>query len=383
MFSQQNKRINVQNLHNPFPQFQTPYNGGVIQGLQPNSCVYSDFQMPGNLSDNFSLYSSNSTATNITNFKKRNFTEEVNSVLSICLEEFLPRVAEECAEAVYAKITFELERQAKEIAELKIQLENIKNNLANHCLTNFGSKNSTPMKKVKNVNDNLRKINANLSYQSGVMKDCNENTMGNSYLEAVQEKLKFLQEKIEDERRSAELLNTNMKDRYVDFLGIKNFVDERVGYLLNDMQLNSQGNSKSEEEIKFSQVINSIDALFEEIVNKPVKRNFLSSEVQMEKIHEVNIQGGKNFQSMQPFQVMQGVNSFSSLQVNNFNNFNNKPPSFPQIFQNSNTSPKKSLKSTPSTLQSNLQTPIHNNLPKSIIKNKKTPKIASFNKFSF
>jgi hypothetical protein len=148
MFSQQTKRINLQNLQNfqnipnPYPQYQNSYSSGLIQALQPNTSIYSDFQIPCGMNDNFSLYSSNSTNTTMTNQKKRNITEDINTALNYCLEEFLPKVAEECAEEVYTKISLELQRQTEEIEELKLQLESLRSYLSKPSIANYGNKNS-------------------------------------------------------------------------------------------------------------------------------------------------------------------------------------------------------------------------------------------------
>jgi hypothetical protein len=290
MFSQQGiKRLN---LHNPFPQYaQAQAQANITSG---GLTTYSDFQAPySNFNDNMSLYSSNSTATSISNPNKRkSIAEDFNSILISCIEEFLPKMAEDCAEAVFMRITNELERQAKEIENLKSQLEELKNLSIGNSLSRLGNKNSTPMKKFDNINKKIRDINSTLSAQTGMMKgNMDSLTNSSSYLYSnLQEKLKILQMNIEEEKMAAEKLNHSLKDRYVDLVGMKNFVEEKVDYLLSDIKLQANNHSNHSETKVFSDIIASIDQLLDEASAKKEKKIYTNANLQIqsgEKISEL------------------------------------------------------------------------------------------------
>jgi hypothetical protein len=250
MFSQQTiKKMNMgmQFQNNQYGYPQPPYND------------YSQFH---GASDNFSCYSSSTTATGLSGIKKRNITEDFNLILTSCIEELLPKIAEGCAELVYSKISTELDNQAKQIEELKEQIENFINN-------NHRQFTSTPIKKLKNIQSTIKKVNGMVHNQLEILKDQNEQFENNTnnyaipFIENIEDKLKSLQSVIEDERKMTEKINYDLKDRYVDFLGIKNFVDEKIGYMLTDIKLKSSPNQNNQ----YYQIINSINKLSDEITN--------------------------------------------------------------------------------------------------------------------
>lgn len=385
MFSQQSKRINypnmqnlnnMQSINNPFPQYQNCYQNNVLQGLQQCSGGYSDFQMPYGFNDNFSINSSNSTATSMTSFKKKSFTEEINNSLTNCLEEFLPKVAEECAEAVYTKITLELESQAKEIEELKIQLDQLRTLLTNSNFSNLTHMNSTPIKKLKNLSDGIGKINNGLSRKCFTLKENIENTNyfnDSNYLDNIQEKLRLLKENVEQEKINTELLDEKVKDRHVDILGLKNLVDERVGYLLNDIQLNYLNSYKSDEEKKYSQILKSLDELLGKLSFRQNKQSFSNFETRIEKVNEFAISESKSSFNYSKFSIQQKEN------------YGVRIPIIPTSALSSECSKHAQFNSKPQILYNhNIQLPFQNpTSQKNTFKVKKSNKLNVFDKFCF
>jgi hypothetical protein len=116
---------------------------------------------------------------------------------------------------------------------------------------------STPMKKIKSINENLKKLNTTIAGQSLVYKEAQKDNTSLFY-DSLQEKLRSLQESVEEERKAAQKLNSSLKDKQVDFLGMKNFVEDKVAHLINDIKLN--GKCK-DNDYKFCEVIDSIDTL--------------------------------------------------------------------------------------------------------------------------
>lgn len=325
MFSQQGiKRLN---LHNPFPQYAQPQ--GHTNITSGGATSYSDFQAPySNFNDNTSIYSSNSTATSFSNPNKRkSIAEDFNSILVSCIEEFLPKMAEDCAEAVFMKITNELERQAKEIESLKSQLEELKNFSLGNSLSRLGNRNSTPIKKFENINKKIKDINSALNIQSGIMKantDIGNNSSSFLYSN-LQEKLKILQANIEEEKLAAEKLNHSLKDRYVDLVGMKNFIDERVDYLLSDIKIQATNNPNNNENKIISHIISSIDHLLDETSAKKEKKVYSNSDLQIqngEKICELSKDFSEKSHERQGSLIDSSTISYHGYEVGrNINNY--------------------------------------------------------------
>ena len=170
MFSQPSiKRVN---MTQPYMQMQPNmpmYNQG-------NQMDYSNSYQNMNMSDNVSYYSSASTATNLTNnLKKKNFLEEFNSILSGCITSLIPKIAEECVDLVFAKISSELDKQSKEIDELKFQLFNSKKQIKDKLNNKIFNIDSTPHKSLSQFNGDLSEINSLMADQSVLLGDLKSN----------------------------------------------------------------------------------------------------------------------------------------------------------------------------------------------------------------
>lgn len=296
MFSQQTiKKMNLGAAMNNINNANSTSTMPNMQNMQYHPQNFYTFQeySPFPMNDSMSCFSTSTTASSMSNMKKRNMTEELNTILTTCMEEMLPKIAQECAEVVYSQITTELDKQAAEIEDMKVQLETISNLSANNTALN------TPVKKIRNMKDHLGQVKKMTKEHNEYLKDqfqkLEQSKFPETIYENLQEKLQLLHEKIEEEKKMAERLNFNLKDRYVDILGIKNFIDEKAGYLMTDMRINPGDYSRKEAEA-YHQVINSINKLTEDIErnSKALKKPYSKLEVQNVNSHSNR---GYNYQN--------------------------------------------------------------------------------------
>lgn len=283
MFSQPTiKRFNMTQSYMPMQQLQSNMSLYNQNNIDFNNNSYQNMNIPMN--DNMSYYSSASTATNLTNnLKKKNLMDEFNSILNNCMENLLPKIAEECADFVFTKISSELDKQSKEIEELKSQLaqfEAIIKDKLNHRI--FDS-DSTPYRNLRQFNGDISEINSLIADQSVLLKELKSNgnrQEENNYLpifDCLNKKIYSLKGHIEEERKMAEKLNYGIKDRHVDLLGVKNLIDDKINYLINDMKIkstnearlneNSEDNHLIEKDNKMFELIDIVDVLYEKINN--------------------------------------------------------------------------------------------------------------------
>lgn len=232
------------------------------------------YQQMNNFSDNMSYYSSASTNSSLSNLKRKNtlsYLDDINSILASSIESLIPKISQECAELVYSKISSELDKQAKEIDDLKNQLAKFEKLIQNKNNKKRLGVNSTPMKNLNKVNSHLNKIEETMDMQSRIISE-NSNINHNSHLETLKEKVNLLKECIKEERDLTEKLNSNMKDKQVDLLGLKSFIGQKINYLMNEVKLASHDALHSSEKDNITANIKEINCiingLVEDINNK-------------------------------------------------------------------------------------------------------------------
>jgi len=282
-----------------------------MQQIQPNIPIYNPNQqlefpnsyqtMNMNMNDNMSYYSSASTATNLTNnLKKKNFLEEFNTILNNCMTTLLPKIAEECADLVFSKISSELDKQSKEIESMKSQLSQFEEIIKEKLNFKIFNIDSTPYKNLRQANGELSELNSLMVDQSYLLRDLklngNQNKINdNNYqniFDCLNKKISSLKDEIDEERKMADKMNMGIKDRYVDLLGIKNIIDDKINYLINDLKFKSSYDIRTYEsshdpnsnqsETKIYEMISMVDSLYEKIHihSQNNRREFSNLEIQ-------------------------------------------------------------------------------------------------------
>ena len=294
MFSQPSiKRVNMTQPYMPIQQIQS----NIPMYNLSNQMDYSNSYQNMNMSDNVSYYSSASTATNLTNnLKKKNFMDEFNTTLSNCISSLLPKIAEECADLVFSKISFELDKQSKEIDELKTQLTQFESIIRDKLNLRIFNVDSTPYKNLRQFNGELSEINSIISDQSNLLKEFKAN--GNkpddhnyqTVFDCFNKKISLLKGEINEERKMAEKFNSGIRDRYVDLLGVKNLIDNKISCMIGDLKFKSTVDNTSleniddihsiENETKLGELVNIVDVLHEKMnVNKGSRKEFSNLEI--------------------------------------------------------------------------------------------------------
>lgn len=283
MFSQQQfKRMNINSI-NPYSQGPNPNYMVNPQMMQQN--MYQDTYPMYN--DTMSMYSSNSTNSTVSNIKRRNSQEEFNLILANCLEEFLPKIAEECAESVYSVINDELEKQANEINEIKTKLENLDSLNANCYFDKLQQKNCTPKKIIRNISFHLNNLNSIILKQAETYNENVNMTEGEpNFYKNLEENLNQIKQIIEEERTSANLIDTNLKDRCVDLLSLKNYIADQIDYLINQIKLNEITSVDDKDELtRYKAILSMLDNFVNELTDKnSFKKKFTGNELECQNI---------------------------------------------------------------------------------------------------
>jgi hypothetical protein len=221
-----NSQIPNKRVINPYIQMQPYPDMNMYQTPMTQEAYYND---------NRSLYSastqiSSQTAIN-TNIKKR-LNDEINSVLSGCIENILPKLVEECAENIYLRFSLEFDKQSKDIEEMKTQITGFQEKVNKRCLI---GKNSTPLKNLKKVNDDLAYVNTLVKEQNEKLDDM-KGGQSEDIVENVKMYMLRLKENFEAEKRVAEKMNNSLKEKNVDIVGMKRLVENKFTILSEKMK---------------------------------------------------------------------------------------------------------------------------------------------------
>ena len=313
MFSQQQfKRMNVNGMN--------PYSQGVNSNYMgnPQMMPQNMYQQEYNpiFNDSMSMYSSNSTNSTISNIKRRNSNEELNMILSNCLEEYLPKIAEECAESVYSVINEELEKQANEIKEIKTKLENLNNVNHDSYYDKLQQKNCTPKKIIHNISCHLYRLNSIISKQADAYKENAIMTEEEpNFYKNLEESLNQIRIIIEEEKTAANLIDTSIKDRCIGLLSLKNYIADQIDYLINEIKLNEMTSVDNGDELtRYKAILCMLDNFVNELTDKNIlKKNFSCNELEIQKI-----ESRTNLSS-----ITNHYNSYQTFNSSNLQNQNN------------------------------------------------------------
>jgi hypothetical protein len=229
------------------------------------------------MGDNMSLYSTASTASNVSNIKRRMLPEELNFAISNSLEMILPKIAEDCARMVMEKVSNELERQGKEIENLYSQLLSLEESIKTSFQSFSG--NCTPVKLMKKAESDLQDLDKSLLNQSIAFENYrsrlqNDVTMIN---EQYPNKIHQLKENLILQKQLNDRMSSSMKNRAIDLFGIKHLIDEKLTYLSNDFKFieDIEPQSKQRNQIqneRMGEVLNLLQQL-EDKINQPKHRS--------------------------------------------------------------------------------------------------------------
>jgi hypothetical protein len=243
-----NSQIPNKRMHNPYMSFQT----------HPDMSMY---QMPVSqemyFNDNRSMYSGStqvsSQTVNSLGLKKK-LNDEMNSVLSDCIENILPKLVEECAENIFLRISLELNKQAKEIEEIKDQI-----NSFDGVIQEKLPKNITPMKNLKKVNEDVNYINGLIAEQK-VKLDGMVKSQSEDIVETMKAYLVKLKDTVDGEKKLTEDMTNVVKEKNVDIVAMKRMIENKIGYLAENMKLTTNAGKED------NSVVSSEKSRFEEIL---------------------------------------------------------------------------------------------------------------------
>jgi hypothetical protein len=212
--------------------------------------------------DNRSMYSAStatSTSQAINQNLKKKILDDINSLLSGCIENLIPKLVDECADNIFAKISVELEKQSREIEEIRSHITGFDDMIGDKCNVN---KTFTPLKNIKKAESNMTQINKVVRDQKQMVEEFQKKE---ELLLNLREQVEYLKEKIVSENDFNERVNTQIRDKNVDLLDMKRFIDQKVTSLSNSMK-NVKKNEMSPMATpgaQFDQIINLIDKITE------------------------------------------------------------------------------------------------------------------------
>jgi hypothetical protein len=249
---------------NKMVQNQNPMYAGVRQSSQyvPMYPEMSYYSQADGMYDNRTLYSASTISSNSQivnpNLKKK-ILDDINSLLSGCIENIIPKLVDECADSIFAKISIELDKQSKEIEEIRSQISNFDEMIGDKCNSN---KTYTPLKNIKKSETNMSHINKIVRDQKLMVEEFQrkEEMLLNLRLE-----IEHIRDKLLTENELNERVNSQIREKNVDLLDMKRFIDQKINNISNNMRnmKQSECSTRSTPGAQFDQIIGLIDKITE------------------------------------------------------------------------------------------------------------------------
>jgi hypothetical protein len=251
----------------------------------------SMYQMPMSqevyYNDNRSMYSgstqmSSQSIVNTGAIKKK-LNEEINTVLSGCIENIIPKLVEECADNIYLRISLELDKQAKDIEDIKNRIAGFEEDVAERC--KFG-KTSTPLK-------NLKKMTDDINYVNGMVKDQTEKMshvrfgQSEDTVDCIKKYMVKLKENLEAEKRMTEEMSNSVKEKNVDIVAMKRMLENKVHQISENMRnVGTGGESTGLNGSKFDEILGLLNTIKEKTATRtrmsyeyqPLETSYVDSE---------------------------------------------------------------------------------------------------------
>jgi hypothetical protein len=218
--------------------------------------------------ENRSMYSAStaSSTQNMTQNLKKKILDDINSMLSGCIENIIPKLVDECADSIFAKISVELEKQAKEIDDIKSQITSFDEIISDKCNPN---KVFTPLKNMKKAETNMNQVGKIVKDQKQMIDEFQKKE---ELLNNLRQQLEFMREKLANEIVLGERVNSQIRDKNVDLLDMKRFIDQKVNTLSNTIKKVGESGVKSNPIAQFDQIIGLIDKITEKTQKHSVER---------------------------------------------------------------------------------------------------------------
>ena len=254
-----NKQFSNRMVQNQNPMYAGARQSSQYMPMYPEMNYYS--QADG-MFDTRTMYSASTMSSNSQmvnpNLKKK-ILDDINSLLSGCIENIIPKLVDECADSIFAKISVELEKQSKEIEEIKSQITSFDEMIGDKCNSN---KTYTPLKNIKKAESNMSQINKIVRDQKQMVEEFQKKE---ELLLNLRQQIEHMRDKLISENELNERVNSQIRDKNVDLLDMKRFIDQKVNNISNTMRnmKQSECSTRSTPGAQFDQIIGLIDKITE------------------------------------------------------------------------------------------------------------------------